>query len=263
MDLKNLKIELSKKGGMTSASCDGVCHIKTLPYLSVVQATEGSYDIQLGLGDTYNTGEGGFFIAPKDITQTITHRANETSGKFTGRWLFLKAKANDFYSFDSLYDFPVILPDEYKAEMNFLFNKLFENCDIFSENIYTFRILKILHAVAKEKNSILPDYVSNAIAFIKEHYKEKLTAEAIAASVNLSQSYFFASFKKIMGVSPISYLNSFRLSMAEEMLINTEKAVNEISQEVGIEDSVYFNKIFRKAYQISPIKYRKKYKKII
>ena len=263
MEIKNLKLDYFKKSGFTSSSCDGVCHIKTLPTLSVVQATEGSYDIKLGNGETYNTGEGGFFIAPKDILQTITHHVNEKTGNFTGRWIFIKAKANDIYCLENIFEFPVILPEEHRQQMNFLFDKLFNDCDIFLENVYSFMILKILHSISQEKSSKVPNYINNTIEFIKENYKEKLTAKDIATKANLSKSYFFTSFKKVVGVSPITFLNNFRLSLAEEMLINTDKSINEIADSVGIEDPAYFNKAFRKAYQISPLKYRKKYKKLV
>ena len=260
MKLNSLQIEVIKKSGMNSGSTDGICHVKALPYLSVVQSLVGSYDIKLGGGDFFSTGEGGFFIAPKDIQQTIIHNENKEKGIFCARWVFIKVYVNEHYSFDSLFDFPVIIPEEHKSKMNEIFDKLFENDDVFADNIYTIEILKLLYEISKEKSSALPSCVENSLNFIKEHYKEKLSAQDISASANLSQSYFFSAFKKAMGVSPIAYLNSYRLSLAAEKLINSEKTVNEIADSVGIEDSVYFNKLFRKAYQLSPIKYREKYR---
>ena len=72
MEISKLDLEYFYKSGFTSDSFDGIRHIKTLPYLSVVQATEGSYDIQLGNGAHFNTGDSGFFIAPSHIQQVIT-----------------------------------------------------------------------------------------------------------------------------------------------------------------------------------------------
>jgi transcriptional regulator GlxA family with amidase domain len=82
----------------------------------------------------------------------------------------------------------------------------------------------------------------------------------IAEGVNLSESHLFAVFKKEIGISPITYLNNYRLSVAADELIKTDKTVVEIADIVGIGDSVYFNKIFRKSYQMSPSKYREIYK---
>ena len=50
MKFKKIELDYVEKNGFSSVSFDGICHIKTLPYLSVVQAVEGNYDIQLGKG---------------------------------------------------------------------------------------------------------------------------------------------------------------------------------------------------------------------
>ncbi|MBE6732342.1 MAG: helix-turn-helix transcriptional regulator [Ruminococcaceae bacterium] len=260
MELNSLQIEVLKKGSMNSDSADGICHVKALPYLSVVESIVGSYDIKLGGGEFSSTGDGGFFIAPKDIQQTIIHRENREKGIFSARWVFIKATVNLHYSFDSLFDFPVIIPDEYKKRMHEIFDKLFENNDIFADNIHCTEILKILYEISKEKSSTLPSCVEYSLSFIKSHYKEKLSAKDISSAANLSQSYFFSAFKKTMGVSPIAYLNSYRLSLAAEKLINTNKSVSEIADSVGIDDPVYFNKLFKKTYQLSPTKYREIHK---
>ena len=86
MDIAKIHIEYAHKSGVSSATCNGSCHTKVLPYLSVVQAVEGSYDIQLDNGKTYNTGNGGFFIAPSNVQQRIVHNVNPTSKKMVCRW---------------------------------------------------------------------------------------------------------------------------------------------------------------------------------
>ena len=48
MDIQNLKINYFSLGTLHSGDCENVEHIKVLPWLSVVQATEGNYDIAIG-----------------------------------------------------------------------------------------------------------------------------------------------------------------------------------------------------------------------
>ena len=110
MDIAKIHIEYAHKSGFSSATCNGSCHTKVLPYLSVVQAVEGSYDIQLDNDRTYNTGNGGFFIAPSNVHQRIIHNTDPTSKKITCRWVFIKIKINNIYSFDEKFGFPTILP---------------------------------------------------------------------------------------------------------------------------------------------------------
>ena len=62
---------------------------------------------------------------------------------------------------------------------------------------------------------------------------------------------------------PIAYINKFRISVAEEMLKKTDDTITEIASSVGIHDPIYFNKLFHRAYQVSPREYRKRYKQSI
>ncbi len=260
MKFKKIELDYVEKNGFRSISFDGIRHIKTLPYLSVVQAVEGNYDIQLGKDEMYNTGTGGFFVAPSNVQQTITHNADKTSKNIVCRWVFLKIKINDLYDLDGLYDFPIIIPETHKYEMNLVFNRLFASDNLFDEYVCYYEIVRILSLISKKKEHKLPMHLDNAITYIRDNFRNKITVKSIAKGVNLSESHLFSVFKKEIGISPITYLNNYRLSVAADELIKTDKTVVEIADIVGIGDSVYFNKMFRKAYQMSPSKYRKLYK---
>lgn len=259
MDIAKIHIEYAHKSGFSSATCNGSCHTKVLPYLSVVQAVEGSYDIQLDNDRTYNTGNGGFFIAPSNVHQRIIHNTDPTSKKITCRWVFIKIKINKIYSFDEKFGFPTILPQNIKSEMNTVFDELFCSNNAFDEYICYYKIVKLLSLVANEKEQRLSPYIEEALNYIKDNYREKISVENIAAQVQLSSSHLFAVFKKQIGVSPISFLNSYRMSIAAEQLQGTTKSINQIAAEVGIDDSIYFNKIFKKYYQMPPTEYRNCY----
>ena len=259
MDIAKIHIEYAHKSGVSSATCNGSCHTKVLPYLSVVQAVEGSYDIQLDNDRTYNTGNGGFFIAPSNVHQRIIHNTDPTSKKMICRWVFIKIKINNIYSFDEKFSFPTILPQNIKSEMNVVFDELFCSNNAFDEYICYYKIVKLLSLVANEKEQRLSPYIEEALNYIKDNYREKISVENIAAQVQLSSSHLFAVFKKQMGVSPISFLNSYRMSIAAEQLQATTKSINQIAAEVGIDDSIYFNKIFKKHYQMPPTEYRNCY----
>ena len=259
MNITKIHIEYAHKSEFTSSECNGLCHTKVLPYLSVVQAVEGSYDIQLDNGKTYNTGSGGFFIAPSNVQQQIVHNTDPTSKKMFCRWIFVKIKINDIYSFDEKFGFPTVLPQNIKSEMNAVFDRLFCSDNAFDEYICYYEIVRLLSLVANEKEGRSSPYIEKALHYIKDNYREKISVEDIATQVQLSSSHLFALFKKEFGVSPISFLNSYRMSIAAEQLQATKKPINQISSEVGVDDSIYFNKIFKKYYQISPTEYRNFY----
>lgn len=256
MKINRIELEHMEKSGFSSQSHEGIRHIKTLPYLSVVQAVEGSYDIQLSDGQVFNTGSGGFFIAPSDVQQTITHHADKLSKTMVCRWVFLKIKINGQVGFDDLYSLPVILPESFTSRMNAVFNRLFDASDPFTEYVCYYEIIRLLSQVVTEKTRPLSPHVELALTYIKHNYAGKLTVQDIAQNSNLSQSHLFCVFKKELGVSPMTYLNRYRISVAADALVKTDKTITEISDMVGIGDSVYFNKLFRRSYQMPPSQYR-------
>ncbi len=250
MHIKKIDLEYTSANGFSSLTSDGIRHTKVLPYLSVVQAVEGNYDIGLGNAKMYNTANGGFFIAPSGVQQTIVHNADKTNGRMTCRWTFLKVKINDTYYLDDIYSFPTILPDCIKNKMNAVFNRLFEADTAVDKYICYYQIIKLLLSVSSEKEYSPPSYIIRAVMYIENHYMEKITIQDIADSVNLSASHFFSVFKKQMGISPIAYLNNYRLSLAAELLLGTAITITEVANSVGISDAVYFNKMFKKTYQM-------------
>ena len=261
MHIEKINIEYAHKSGFSSTLCDGIRHTKVLPYLSIVQAVEGSYDIRLDNGETYNTGNGGFFIAPSDVQQFIVHNMDSQSKKMVCRWIFLKIKINDIYNFDENFSFPTILQKSIKSEMNTIFDKLFCADNTFDEYICYHKIIKLLFSVSNEKVQIIPKPIERSLCYIKNNYGKKISVDDIAKEACLSSSHLFAVFKKELGVTPISYLNNYRISIAAELLQGTTKSINQISADVGINDPIYFSIIFKKHYQMSPSKFRELYNK--
>ena len=260
MHIRKIDLEYIAKNGFNSSSNDQLKHVKVLPYLSVVQATKGHYDISLSNGEMQSTGNGGFFIAGANVSQTIIHNTDKASGTMSARWVFLKIKINNLFYLDDIYSFPTILPEPEKSQMNAVFDKLFTADNTADKYICYYQIVKLLLNVACEKKHSTPTHIDRAITYIKEFYKEKISVEDIAKSVNLSASHFYLVFKRQMGISPIAYLNNYRLSIAADLLSVTDMTVGEIADSIGVNDVSYFNKMFKKLYQSAPTEYRKNYK---
>ena len=63
-------------------------------------------------------------------------------------------------------------------------------------------------------------------------------------------------FDRCIGVSPIQYLNNYRLHMAAEMLLSTKASILEISENCGFNSAAYFSKLFSEAMGCTPHQYR-------
>lgn len=98
--------------------------------------------------------------------------------------------------------------------------------------------------------------IRTMIAFICEHYAEKISLEDIAGSANISIREATRSFKKALGQSPIDYLTSYRLNNTEKLLTSTMQSVTEIAYTNGFTDSAYYAKLFKKKFGVTPSEYR-------
>ena len=94
--------------------------------------------------------------------------------------------------------------------------------------------------------------------FIEEHYGEKITVQEAAERCYYSQSHFMKYFRQYMGVSFVEYLNSYRLFQAAGLLRTTDQPVTRIAQSCGFDNLSYFNRLFRRMYEMTPVQYRTK-----
>ena len=105
-----------------------------------------------------------------------------------------------------------------------------------------------------------PAGVKSMKQFMKDHYRENLTLENIAASAFLSSGYASRIFKKQMNISIMDYLLQLRMDEAKKMLRETTLSIDEIASKTGYADSSYFTKVFRKAMGMTPSRYRQSLK---
>ncbi|QOY34101.1 helix-turn-helix transcriptional regulator [Anaerobacillus isosaccharinicus] len=96
------------------------------------------------------------------------------------------------------------------------------------------------------------------INYIQQHYKqETLKMTDISKELLFHADYITRCMQKTVGVTPIQYLTSYRLQVAKQFLSTTNEKLESISKQVGIHDSTYFSRVFKKVEGISPIEYRR------
>ena len=103
------------------------------------------------------------------------------------------------------------------------------------------------------------DDIAKTLAYIEGNYMHRLTLSSISANVSLSSSYLCRVFKSEVGTSITSYLNNLRIRKAATMIKDNRLSLKEISTMVGIDDQLYFSRLFKKCMGISPSEYGKKY----
>ena len=94
------------------------------------------------------------------------------------------------------------------------------------------------------------------IAYINQHYPERITLAEIAKIAGVSEREASRCFKKTIGQSPMEYLIKYRLNQSKKLLLETNMTITAICQQCGFSDSAYFGKVFRKSYGMTPSEYR-------
>ncbi|MBE7101612.1 methylphosphotriester-DNA--protein-cysteine methyltransferase family protein [Bacillus cereus] len=102
------------------------------------------------------------------------------------------------------------------------------------------------------------EWIEQIKDYIKNHYNEALTLSLLAEMCHGSPYHLQRTFKRLTGISPIEYIQQFRVVKAKEFLLNTNQTVIEISTAVGIENPEYFATLFKKKTGFTPTEYRKK-----
>jgi YesN/AraC family two-component response regulator len=97
--------------------------------------------------------------------------------------------------------------------------------------------------------------VRRAMAYIHEHYAKPFSRQDMARQLGLSERYLTRCFRKEMGITPVEYLNRYRLKEAKAML-GTGANVTETALAVGFSSVSYFTRLFEKEVGVSPGAYR-------
>ena len=64
-------------------------------------------------------------------------------------------------------------------------------------------------------------------------------------------------FHAYIGLSPVNYINKFRISNACELLKKDDLKIETVAGMVGVSDEKYFSRMFTKWKGMSPREYRK------
>ena len=95
-----------------------------------------------------------------------------------------------------------------------------------------------------------------AIRYMKKHFREPVTLDALAQSLFVSTEHLIRAFKKETGSTPHQYLTRYRLINAAQMLEFSDRRVEEIAEKSGFSSSGSFISNFRREYGCTPLQYR-------
>ena len=104
------------------------------------------------------------------------------------------------------------------------------------------------------------DIIKIILQYINEHLMSKNTLIDIAHNANIDKYYLCKIFKRNLGVSVGNYITTQRISVAKQMLAETDMKIAKISDACHFSDNSTFTKTFTREVGMTPSDYRKKYK---
>ncbi|HWC23611.1 MAG TPA: AraC family transcriptional regulator [Flexivirga sp.] len=98
--------------------------------------------------------------------------------------------------------------------------------------------------------------VAEAVRLIRSRPSHPWTVDELAANAGVSRSVLARRFQAVVGMPPIAYLAHWRLSVAADLLRDTDRTLASVSREVGYGSAFSLSTAFKKAYGVSPAAYR-------
>ena len=99
--------------------------------------------------------------------------------------------------------------------------------------------------------------IARVLAAIHEHYAEPWTLDALAREAAMSRTALAVTFKELVGVSPMSYLERWRVLRAANALRTEGLSLTRAAEAVGYRSDIVFAKAFKRVTGESPGRYRR------
>lgn len=112
---------------------------------------------------------------------------------------------------------------------------------------------------AAGKPDILQDK-NDAVEYVKryiwENFDQDLSLEALGAVVHLHPTYLSKIFKEVSDRNLSAYVTDVKMQKAAELLVQSDRKVQDIMNQLGYQKSQHFSKLFKERYGMTPNRYR-------
>lgn len=158
---------------------------------------------------------------------------------------------------------PIFRSTEQEILKNCVMAMIHRNRNNAADAFYSLSMLYLFLSTIADSNQDAPShgdgnlYVNQAVAYIRSHIAEPLHMDRIAGYVGLNRSYLSTLFKEQTGMSPLKYIQKFRLTKAKHLLESSRLSVSAIAYACGYQQPESLMKLFRRQYGMSPSAYRK------
>lgn len=255
-DFKYLPVEYRYISGETFALREAhICQERILPYCVAVSVIEGEYFVWI---------EDEEIVLTSGKTIVIPYHVKHDVG-MKGRGIISYAHFNCQFATRDIFGFQnekYILSSDIKVQelLNEL-NRISGSSEIINKIsrdkiIAEIVLLLFYESELCESGVWFEEWLYRALNYIKCNLGRSLSVEEVITETGLKKTIFYKKFKEKMQVSPHEYIISEKMRYAAELLLKGT-SVKQAAEGVGFYDDVYFGKIFKREYGVTPSGYKR------
>lgn len=106
------------------------------------------------------------------------------------------------------------------------------------------------------------ELVKRVADYISDNINRKITVKDLTVKFGVSDTYLQNSFRFVYGMPVISFIRAQKMQCAAQVLIHTNRSVDDIADEFGYINESKFSAVFKKIMGDTPSIYRKEHSKI-
>jgi AraC-like DNA-binding protein len=112
------------------------------------------------------------------------------------------------------------------------------------------------------KKEVMRPYlqIDRAVTYIREHFRQRISVEELAALVHLSPRQLHRKFVETFGSSPQVFIMKLRIQAACEMLQREDALIADVARDLGFCDQSSFTHHFHKHVGLTPLKYVRQFR---
>lgn len=100
------------------------------------------------------------------------------------------------------------------------------------------------------------DIVKQVLNYMEDNMEKEINVDKIAKNVGYSKFYLNRIFSECTGITIYKYLQSRRLTIAAEKLVESNEPITQIAYEAGYDSQQSFSFAFKQLYLYPPKTYR-------
>lgn len=215
-------------------------------------------------GEGYVVRPGQLAFLPKGKMRTYTH-ISEPFVMYEMSF-FAESEGENLMALLGLAEGEYVVDIKEREEMRLLFENS-HRVEMFKSPVYSLgaaanltniiRLYAQARFAAPEKDRVA---FQATLAYMKSATDRPVSNGELAATAFMQPTYFIRKFKKTFGTSPQSYFGRLKLMKAMHLLASTDQAVEEVAAGVGITDTSYFSRFFKKHCGVTPVEFRRAFR---